>query len=253
MELDITNVSITLSGKKIVSEVSAHVASGEFVGLLGPNGSGKSTYLKSIYKFLTPDSGQAKLDDFDIFTGSSKELATKMSVISQFQEFNFDFSVMQMVLMGRTPFKKLLEEDTEKDREIARNALKDVGLDGFESRDYSTLSGGEKQRVVLARAIAQTPGFMILDEPTNHLDIKYQLKILSVVQSMKIGVLAALHDLTLASLFCDRLYILKDGVVVASGTPSEVLTKETIKEVYEVDCEIIRDPVSGRLSITYFI
>jgi iron complex transport system ATP-binding protein len=187
----------------------------------------------------------------DVLTAPNRELARRVAVVSQFQDLNFDFSVRQMVLMGRTPFKKLLESDTAEDMAIVKHALEEVGLGDFGDRSYSTLSGGEKQRVVLARSIAQTPSFMILDEPTNHLDIKYQLKIMSTVKSLGIGVLAAMHDLSMAAMFSSYICLLKEGRVVAHGTPQEILTREVIHDVYEVDCLVTQDPETGRLSFTY--
>ncbi|MGL6221754.1 MAG: ABC transporter ATP-binding protein, partial [Lacrimispora sphenoides] len=126
-----------------------------------------------------------------------------------------------------------------------------VNLEKYADRSYLTLSGGEKQRVILARAIAQEPKFLILDEPTNHLDIKYQLQILSVVKSLNIGVLAALHDLSMASVYCDILYVVKDGQIIASGNPKAVLTKNLIRQVFEIDCEVYPNPITGDLAIAY--
>ena len=153
--------------------------------------------------------------------------------------------------MGRTPHKKFMERDTEEDHEIVREALNKVSLTGYEDRSYLTLSGGEKQRVILARAIAQQPSFLVMDEPTNHLDIKYQLQILSIVKQMNVGTLAALHDLELAAEYCDYLYVMKRGKLMAQGTPKELLTSELIREVYDVSCEIYTNPVTGELGIAY--
>jgi iron complex transport system ATP-binding protein len=251
--LDIKNVSITLSGNQIVKDISVRIQDGQFVGLLGPNGCGKSTLLRSIYKAIKPDSGEEILNELDILRVSSKELAKRLSVVSQFNELSFDFSVRQLVLMGRTPHKKLLERDNIDDINIANKAIAAVGLEGFEDRSYGTLSGGEKQRVVLARAIAQQPIFMCLDEPTNHLDIKYQLKLMTTVKTLHIGILAAMHDLTLASIFCSYIYLMKAGKIVTTGTPNEVLTRENIRDVYEVDCLVLPHPVTGHLTITYIV
>ncbi|MFJ2267607.1 ABC transporter ATP-binding protein [Streptomyces sp. NPDC087849] len=137
------------------------------------------------------------------------------------------------------------------DRQIVRRALHRVHMGEYAERSFRSLSGGEKQRVVLARALAQEPFFLILDEPTNHLDIKYQLQIFSIVKELGIGVLAALHDLSMAAGYCDELYVLKEGAVVTHGPPHEVLTRELVREVYEVECETYRNPVTGRLAIAY--
>ncbi len=176
-----------------------------------------------------------------------------MGVVGQFNNLGFDFSVYDMVMMGRTPHKNLMEADNKEDYEIVHNALKKVDLTTYSDRSYLTLSGGEKQRVILARAIAQEPKFLILDEPTNHLDIKYQLQIFSIVKSLKIGVLAALHDLSMAATYCDILYVVKNGEIVTYGKPNEILTKELIKSVYEIDCEIYTNPITGEMAIAYKI
>ena len=251
MEFTSQNVSMTIGDKSIIDDISLRVRGTSFVGLLGPNGSGKSTFLKCVYKAIVPDHGGVFLDEMDLLASSSRDMARRLAVVSQFQELSFDLSVRQMVLMGRTPFKRLLDGDSPEDMALAEKALADVGLAGFEDRSYATLSGGEKQRVVLARAIAQTPSFLVLDEPTNHLDIKYQLKILSTVKSLGIGVLAAMHDLGLSALFCDYVYLLKEGRIVAEGTPEEVLTSETIRDVYDVGCRVRKDPDTGRLMFLY--
>jgi iron complex transport system ATP-binding protein len=253
MGLNIEHFEVSLSGKKIIKDISLQVLDRQFVGLLGPNGCGKSTLLRSVYRSIKPDGGIAILNNQDILRISQKALARQVSVVSQFNDLGFDFSVRQLVLMGRTPHKKMMENDNKNDIAIADNAIVVVGLEGFEDRSYATLSGGEKQRVILARAIAQQPIFMVLDEPTNHLDIKYQLKLMKTVKALNIGILAAMHDLTLASIFCSYIYLLKDGKIVNSGTPGEVLTQKNIREVYEVDCIVSPHPVSGHLTITYVV
>ncbi len=251
MELKADNIWVALSDTDIVKDISIKVKDKQFVGLIGPNGCGKSTLLKSIYKVIKPQKGRVFLNELDVLNSGPKAVSKVLGVVSQFNEMSFDFSVKEMVLMGRTPHKGLMEADTEKDYEIVIDALDKVSMSEYEERSYASLSGGEKQRVILARAIAQQPEFLILDEPTNHLDIKYQLQILSVVKNMKIGTLAALHDLALAAHYCDFLYVVKKGRVAASGTPENILTKQLISDIYEVDCEIYQNPVTGGLSIAY--
>lgn len=207
--------------------------------------------LKSIYKVIKPQKGVVHLGDKDVLKSAPRTISKEMGVVGQFNELSFDFTVHEMVMMGRTPHKHLMESDNAEDYKIVRDALERVNLTAYSDRSYLTLSGGEKQRVILARAIAQKPKFLILDEPTNHLDIKYQLQILSVVKSLNIGVLAALHDLPMASVYCDILYVIKDGKMMASGSPKEVLTKELIRQVYEINCEIYTNPITGDLAIAY--
>jgi iron complex transport system ATP-binding protein len=178
-------------------------------------------------------------------------LAKKLSGVEQFSEMPFDLTVKQMVALGRTPYKHFLEAHNQKDDEIVLASIEKVGLLSQLNSSFSSLSGGEKQRVVLARAIAQEPSFMILDEPTNHLDIHYQLSLLKTIQNLNISVLAVLHDLELAARFCDYLYAFQDGTVLAQGSPKEVLTKEILFELYQVPCEIYEKPVTKHLGIEF--
>lgn len=251
MNLTAEHLSITLAGTDIVKDISLSVENGQFVGLIGPNGCGKSTLLKSIYKVIKPQKGLVFLGEKDVLKSSARVISKEMGVVGQFNELSFDFTVHEMVMMGRTPHKHLMESDSHKDYDIVADALERVHLSAYADRSYLTLSGGEKQRVILARAIAQQPKFLILDEPTNHLDIKYQLQILSVVKSLNIGVLAALHDLSMASVYCDILYVIKQGEVLASGRPKDILTNELIRQVYDINCEVYSNPITGDLAIAY--
>ena len=252
MRLNARDVSVTLANREIVKQVSLEVRDKRFVGLLGPNGSGKTTLLKSIYRVLKPSAGLVTLDDADIQKLSYRDTARRMGVISQFNEMNFDFTAEEIVLMGRAPHKSAFSRDTEEDYRIAEDALRRVDMLDFRDRNFNTLSGGEKQRILLARTLAQQVELLILDEPTNHLDIKYQIQIMDVVKRLDVGVLAALHDLNLTLLYCDYVYVLKDGQIVAHGRTEEVVTERLIREVYEVDCAVQRHPRNGRLYVTYF-
>ena len=251
MDLKVKELKVTLSKKEIVKGIDLAVTNNKFIGLIGPNGSGKSTLLKAIYGVIKPNFGKVFISDKDINTYNKKSLAKTLGVVSQFNNINFDFKVIDIVLMGRAPYKGLLEQDNKADYDMALKALAQVGMIDFAQKSFSLLSGGEKQRVILARAITQSPKILILDEPTNHLDIKYQLEVMSIVKKLNICVLAALHDLTLASQFCDELYVLKDGYIVCHGAPSEVITEEIIKEVYDVDSNDYINPITNKLSIEY--
>ena len=165
---------------------------------------------------------------------------------------SFDFSVEEMVLMGRAPHKTALSRDTEEDYRIAEEALRRVDMLDFRDRSFLTLSGGEKQRILLARALAQQVEILVLDEPTNHLDIKYQIQIMDVVKSLGVGVLAALHDLNLTLMYCYYVYVLKNGSVVAEGPTEDVITEALIRRVYEVDCSVQRHPKTGKLHVVFF-
>ncbi len=252
MDLLLKNINVTLGDKNIIQDISLAVAKGEFVGIIGPNGSGKSTLLRTIYRIIQPNSGTIILDGKNLKDVKLAESAKKMGVVGQFNTINFDFTVFEMVMMGRTPHKGLLGSDKPADYEISLEAIRKVGMESHINRSFSTLSGGEKQRIILARALAQQPQLLILDEPTNHLDIKYQLQILSIVKSLGIGVLAALHDLSLAAMYCNKLYVLKDGNVITSGIPNKILTPELVRDVYEIECDIKENPDTGYLAITYY-
>jgi len=252
MNLTVENIDVHLGTKKIVKGIDLHVDNNSFIALLGPNGSGKSTLLKSIYRVLKPSNGTIYLNDLKMNDIPAKQIAQHMSVVSQFQNNSFDFTVEEVVLMGRTPHLRALERESSLDNELVDEALCKTGLYEFKNRSISKLSGGEKQRVALARAIVQSPSIMILDEPSNHLDIKYQLEILHIIKNLGINVLAALHDISLAAQFCDYIYFIKDGEIKYDGTPKEVITKEILKEVYEVDCEIYTDSRTNNLLISYY-
>jgi iron complex transport system ATP-binding protein len=221
-------------------EVNLRVASGEFVGLIGPNGSGKTSLLRCAYRFTRPTSGNVWLDHQDIWQQSPRWCAQRIAVVLQEFPDAFGLNVAEVVAMGRTPHKGLFDGDTLNDRNLIANALRSVGLHGFDDHAFATLSGGEKQRVILARA-----------EPTNHLDPRYQLELLQRVKRLRIGTLASLHDLNLAAAFCDRLYVIDHGRIVASGTPSEVLSVELLRDVFGVEALIDAHPLSGYPRITW--
>lgn len=251
MELRTEKVWISIGNKDIVKEVSLKVETGKIVGLFGPNGSGKSTLLKGIYRTLKLNKGEVYVDGKNLKSYSSRQIAKMLGVVTQFTTLNFDFSVEEMVLMGRSPHKGAFERDKEEDFKIVRECLKTVDMEDFADRKFLTLSGGEKQRILLARALAQETELLILDEPTNHLDIKYQLQTMNIIKNLKKGVLLALHDLRLAFLYCDEVYIMKDGEVVANGAPKEVITEELIRKVYEVESRVYENPITGELDVVF--
>ena len=250
MNICATDIKMEIGNNEILKGVSIDSKNREFIGIIGPNGSGKSTLLKCIYRILKPNNGCIMLGEEDISKMSVKESAKKLAVVAQHNYYNFDFSVGEVVLMGRSPHKKSLEPDNSEDYDIVNESLEKVGMLGFKNRSLSTLSGGEQQRVILARALAQQTPCLILDEPTNHLDIKYQLSLLNIVKSLNLTIISAIHDLNIASMYCDRLFVMKNGRIVGMGTPQEVLTKEFIKEIYDIDVEIVYDS-KGDMHILY--
>ena len=250
MNIQTDTIQVSFGSKTILHDISLAIQDKEFVGIIGPNGSGKSTFLKCLYRVLQPSGGKIFFDGTELSSLSHRDTALKMAVVAQHSTVNFDFSVLEMVLMGRSPYKGLLDRDQLDDYEIARHALAQVGLSDFESRNFNTLSGGEQQRVILARALAQRTECLVLDEPTNHLDIKYQLELMTIVKRLDATVVSAIHDLNLAAIYCDRIIALKDGHIVCSGTPKEVLTEEIIRQIYGVSATVQTLP-DGRLNIIY--
>ena len=254
-----------------VEDVSLYAERGEFVGIIGPKGSGKSTLLKCLYRAIKPQRGTILFDGEDVSRLSYRETARRTAVVGQENDVLFEFSVRDIVAMGRSPYKRFFDRDTAEDERIVAHALEQtvgdarrasgtscdfqcalrVDLDLQDARRYSCLSGGEKQRVLIARAIAQQTDFLILDEPTNHLDVSCQLDIFDFIKRLNLTVIAAIHDLNMASLYCDRLYVMKAGRVFREGTPAELLTPELIREVYGVTAEAELHPATHRPAVTY--
>ena len=250
MNIQTDTIQVSFGSKTILHDISLAIQDKEFVGIIGPNGSGKSTFLKCLYRVLQPSGGKIYFDGSELSSLSHRDTSLKMAVVAQHSTVNFDFSVLEMVLMGRSPYKGLLDRDKIDDYEIARYALEQVGLSDFENRNFNTLSGGEQQRVILARALAQRTECLVLDEPTNHLDIKYQLELMTIVKRLDATVVSAIHDLNLAAIYCDRIIALKDGHIVCSGTPQDVVSPDTIRHIYGVSAMVQTLP-DGRLNIIY--
>jgi iron complex transport system ATP-binding protein len=245
VSLQLDDVAVDIGGRRIVSGIDLTVGDRQFAGLVGPNGSGKSTILKTVYRVHRPSAGRVLLDDTDLLSLAHKDSARRIAVVTQESASEFDFTVREMVMIGRTPHKRSFERDTSTDHDIVDHAIERVGCEQLASRRFNTLSGGEKQLVLVARALAQQADHLILDEPTNHLDIHHQVEILEVVSGLGVTVLAALHDLSLAALFCHAIHVLRAGELVAAGPPSAVLTPETILRAYGADVLVIDHPDTG--------
>lgn len=253
MRVRVEGVCWSVDGKRILNKVDMDIEPGTRVGLVGPNGSGKSTLLRCIYRLLKPDSGVITLDGQNIWGISAQEAARRTAVVLQEYPTEFEFTVDDIVAMGRNPHKGMFDQDTDDDLRIIQQALEQVGMAGFAQRNFRTLSGGEKQRVMIARTLAQQAQLLILDEPTNHLDIRHQLETLELVESLGITTLTALHDLNIATSFCERVYVMKDGAIFASGTPEDVLRPDLIHEVFGVSSTVDQHPVTGNLRINFFL
>ncbi|KOT65023.1 histidinol phosphatase [Streptomyces rimosus subsp. rimosus] len=250
-ELRAEGLSYGIDGRHLVDGADLHVAPGETVGLVGPNGSGKTTLLRCVYGTLAPTHGRVTLDGRDLAGFSAKERARRIATVPQDGGAAFELTVREIVAMGRSPHKRFWETDSAADAALTGQALARVGAAALHDRSFAALSGGERQRVLVARALVQQPSLLVLDEPTNHLDIRYQLDILALVTGLGTSALLALHDLNLAAYYCDRLYVLRAGRVVAHGTPHEILTPGLLADVYGVAAEVSVHPVTGAPTVVY--
>ncbi|MFE0437354.1 ABC transporter ATP-binding protein [Streptomyces nigra] len=250
-DLSVDGVTLTAGAHHLVRDVSLTARPGETIGLVGPNGSGKSSLLRTVYRVLRPDAGEVKVDGADAWSLPVRQLARTVAAVVQESAADFDLAVREVVAMGRTPHKRLLAGDTPEDAELIDSALVAVDAVHLADRAFDRLSGGERQRVLIARALAQQPTLLVLDEPTNHLDIRHQLSVLGTLRRLPATVLLALHDLNLAARYCDRLYVLYEGEVTASGPAAEILTPALLAEVYGVETEVAVHPRTGAPQVTF--
>jgi iron complex transport system ATP-binding protein len=255
-----TEVSFNYGAHAVPRRVSVDVGDEGFVGIIGPNGSGKTTLLRVLSGTLKPASGRTVLDDVDVSAVPRTILARRMAVVAQETHLAFDYSALEVVLMGRYPHLGPFQIEGPADIAIARDALAATGTDRLEDRQFSTLSGGEKQRVIIASALAQvrTDGgsrgtFLLLDEPTAALDLAYQLEVAALLRDiqrhMPIGIVVSTHDLNFAAGLCRTMVMLRSGAVIASGPTEEVLTRENIRELYGVDADVHRHEDAGHLVV----
>ncbi|GAA2600613.1 ABC transporter ATP-binding protein [Streptomyces axinellae] len=249
--LRVAEVSYAVRDRMLLDGVTLEAGPGETVGVVGPNGSGKTTLLRCVYGTLSPAAGRILLDGAEAAALGVKERARRVAAVPQEASGGFELTVRQVVAMGRSPHKRFWEADTARDAEYIEAALERTGGTALAERNFDGLSGGEKQRALVARALVQAPSLLVLDEPTNHLDVRYQLELLALVRGLGTTNLLALHDLNLAAHFCDRLYVLDSGRVVRSGTPEEVLTAEMLAEVYGVRAEVSTHPTTGAPTVVY--
>lgn len=254
MILTIDGVDCHYGAVKILEEVTFSVRGGELLGILGPNGSGKTTLLRSISRILKPSRGVVLLNDVDVYSLKTVEVARQLAVVPQETTMIFNFTALDIVLMGRNPHIPRFKMEGIRDLNIAKKAMKLTGTLHLASRPITELSGGERQRVIIARALAQEPKVLLLDEPTVHLDINNQLEMMDLISKLckekGLIVLAVLHDINLASRYCDSILLLKNGRIVSAGNLDEVLTSENIREVYQVNTIVKRNPITNSLYVT---
>jgi len=238
----------------VLQDVSFQVGKGEFIGVIGPNGSGKTTLLKILYRLLSPQRGEVFFDRVPLKKMNQRDIAKRIAVVAQETYPVFPFRVIEIVLMGRSPYLEHLMFEREKDLEIAKKAMEWTEILPISERPLDELSGGERKRVFIARALAQEPEVILLDEPTTNLDIHHQIEFLDLIlalnQEKGLTILMASHDLNLASEFCDRLILLQKGRIFKIGPPQEVITRENIERVYGCGVWVDQNPVSGMPRIT---
>jgi len=255
MILRISDIHVSYDSVDALKDITFAVHGGELLGVVGPNGSGKTTLLQCINGVLTPKSGAVLIDEQSICSSTRREVAREMAVVPQHSPTTIPFTVLEVVLMGREPHLGRFCGETEEDLRIARRAMLATGVLHLADRRAGELSGGEMQRVIIARALAQEPRILLLDEPTLHLDVNHQLEVLELIheatkQNDLITVLVS-HDLNAVARYCHRLVVLNQGEIVAAGTPQEVLSPGLIKEVYQVEAEVHRHPTTGWINITF--
>jgi iron complex transport system ATP-binding protein len=246
---EVQSVSVSFDGHLVVSEVSLAVKPGDLLALIGPNGAGKTTLIRAISGVIPINAGHVKADGVDLLHLSTSQRARFLAVVPQARNLSQTFTVFQTVMLGRTPYLGWLGHSGSRDEELAKRSLEIVHLQELAERRVGDLSGGEQQRVLLARALTQGASILLLDEPTTHLDLQYQSLLLNIVKNLarerNLTVLMALHDLNLASIYADRVALLVNGRIIAEGLPLEVLTEQILTSVYHVPVQIISHPEYG--------
>ena len=246
-------VTFAVEAAKLLDAVSLRADKGQLVGLIGPNGSGKSTFLHTIAGLLRLQSGAVSLSGRDLSDMSAKEVASGLALVPQIAPYTHGFTSMELVLMGRYPHLGRFQVEGQEDDSIARHAMRLTETERYAERTLDTMSGGERQRVFVSRALAQQPKVLLLDEPTSNLDVLHQLKVFELVRRLVddgLTAIAAIHDLNLAARYCDRMVLLSEGRVLAEGTPEDVLVQDTMREAFGVESSVYRDPVTGALALT---
>lgn len=243
IQLKVDQLNWSINNTSILKNISFDVSKGEVIGIIGPNGAGKTSLLRCITNqqqsnHSTVLSGSIYLNNKKVTTYSAKQLAQHFSLVAQKTEAIFSLTVIDIIKMGLLPHKSLFALDNDHDKEKVKLALSKVGLTHAEKMSFNELSGGEQQRVLIARALVQQTQILILDEPTNHLDVYYQHQILDLVKQLKVTVIMTVHDLNLASQYCQRLLLLNQGKLVADGTPVEVLTESQLSSVFQLPCQV---------------
>ncbi len=248
-EIKVMDLSWRIGDTLILKDIDLRIDKGRFVGIIGPNGSGKTTLLRNISAWFRPDEGAVLIEGENLEAFSDRELSKKMAFVKQNFNMDFEFTAMDLVLMGRSPYIPRFGSESHEDLDKTQRAMELTKVWDLRSRPVTALSGGELQRVMIARALVQETRILLMDEPISNLDINHQIQIMDLVktyqQEKKLTVVAVLHDLNMAVQYCEEIILLHKGKVYKTGTPREVLMEESIKEVYGVDVHIMENPVTG--------
>jgi iron complex transport system ATP-binding protein len=251
--LEIRDLKYSYNKYPVLDGIQLDVREGEILGILGPNGCGKTTLLKNLNKNLSPMGGCIMLDGTDLDTLAKRDIAKTVAVVPQTNEIRFSFTAREIVSMGRMPFQRTMEGESREDAKIVDEAIEKVGLTHLAGRHINTMSGGERQRVMIARALAQTPRILLMDEPTLHLDINTQLEALDLIYELSkksgLTVVIVSHDLPMVAKYCDRIAMIHDHKVMCCGTPEEVLTPENMRIVFSIDAELGYDSKTGARTV----
>ncbi|MDR1607224.1 MAG: ABC transporter ATP-binding protein [Deltaproteobacteria bacterium] len=245
MRLEAKDLGISIGTQKILNDINIQIGHNRFNGIIGPNGSGKSTLLRSLFNVLRPDCGYISFNDRVLTSYKRIELAKNIAVVPQ-QQSLFEITVEKVIQMGLYPHKSFFEKISDNELKYIDHIIDLLGLNKLKNRDVTTLSGGERQMVLLARALAQKTPILLLDEPTNHLDIYYQILFLDNLKSLDKLLVVVFHDLNLASKYCDHLFLMSQGTIIGEGSPQDILTKSIIRQVYGLDVEILENPKTGK-------
>lgn len=241
-----------LAGKQLILDnISFSIKQGSFTGLIGPNGAGKSTLLRCLYRYIKPDSGNIFFNQQNIWKMSANQYAQKIAVVLQESPALFNLSLFDVVNLGLVPHQTFFSGNGKQGKNKVLNAIEQVGLSHKISDSFELLSGGEKQRGLIARAIVQSPEILMMDEPTSHLDVKYQIQVMELAKSLGITVIASFHDLNLASALCDNLLVLQHGKLVLEGAPIDVINETMLSDIYGICSHVGTHPEHNCPHITY--
>ena len=253
--IKIKKISLSYQEKKVIQNLSLDFAKGEFCALLGPNGAGKSTLLKALIGFHPVNEGKITIGNRELKHWQKAELAKQIAIIPQDFQLQFDYTVKELVLMGRFPYLGYWQNYSQQDKKVVDKVLQKLDLIRLQDELYSQLSGGERRRVSIARALVQETDILLMDEAFANLDINHQLEIMRLLSQInheqnKLIILVS-HNINLAAEYCKRIVMMKEGKLIADGIPEDVITNQTIRDLYEIDLTVIKNPVTGQPNLIY--